>query len=73
MKSKTDQLDFDFSRPIDFQRNISSEIIDDCVSELFKENMHNFMFFQPILWKDPFRTGTDRGPLADRGRDNRGS
>ena len=38
MKSKTDQLDFDFSRPIDFQRNISSEIIDDCVSELFKEN-----------------------------------
>ena len=41
MKSKTDQLDFDFSRPIDFQRNISSEIIDDCVSELFKENKNS--------------------------------
>ena len=27
MKSKTDQLDFDFSRPIDFQRNISSELL----------------------------------------------
>ena len=37
MKSKTDQLDFDFSEPIDFQRNISSEIIDDCVSELSKK------------------------------------
>ena len=33
MKSKTDQLDFDFSRPIDFQRNIGLEIIDDCISE----------------------------------------
>ena len=41
MKSKTDQLDFDFSRPIDFQRNISSEIIDDCVSELFKEDKNS--------------------------------
>ena len=41
MKSKTDQLDFDFSRPIDFQRNISSEIIDDCVSELLKENKNS--------------------------------
>ena len=41
MKSKTDQLDFDFCRPIDFQRNISSEIIDDCVSELFKENKNS--------------------------------
>ena len=37
MKSKTDQLDFDFSRPIDFQRNISSELIDDCVSGLLKK------------------------------------
>ena len=37
MKSKTDQLDFDFSRPIDFQRNISSDIIDDCINELFKK------------------------------------
>lgn len=41
MKSKTDQLDFDFSRPIDFQRNISSEIIDDCVSELLKDNKNS--------------------------------
>ena len=41
MKSKTDQLDFDFSRPIDFQRNISSEIIDDCISNLFKEDRNS--------------------------------
>ncbi len=41
MKSQTDQLDFDFSRPIDFQRNISSEIIDDCISELFKEDKNS--------------------------------
>ena len=38
MKSKTDQLDFDFSRPIDFQRNISLDTIDDCISELIKED-----------------------------------
>ncbi len=41
MKSRTDQLDFDFSRPIDFQRNICSEIIDDCISELFKEDKNS--------------------------------
>ena len=38
MKSKTDQLDFDFSRPIDFQRNISLDTIDDCISELIRED-----------------------------------
>ena len=38
MKSKTDQLDFDFSRPIDFQRNISLDTIDNCISELIKED-----------------------------------
>ena len=41
MKSKSDQLDFDFSRPIDFQRNINSNIIDNCVSELFKEDKNS--------------------------------
>ena len=41
MKSKTDQLDFDFSRPIDFQRNISSDIIDDCISEFFREDKNS--------------------------------
>ncbi len=41
MKTQTDQLDFDFSRPIDLQRNINSEIVDDCIFELFKERKNS--------------------------------
>ncbi len=40
MKSKNDQLDFDFSRQIDIQRNVNTSIIDNCVNSLLdKENV----------------------------------
>ena len=42
MKNITDQLDFDFSRPIDFQRNIELDIINKCIggiNSLDKSNL----------------------------------
>ena len=41
MKNNTDQLDFDFSRPIDFQRNIDLGIIDKCVESIENLDSNN--------------------------------
>ena len=38
MKNNTDQLDFDFSRRIDFQRNIDLDIINKCVQSIYNLN-----------------------------------
>ena len=34
MKSKTDQLDFDFSRNIDFQRNLNLDFINESIKNI---------------------------------------
>ena len=34
MKSKTDQLDFDFSRNIDFQRNLNLNIVNEAIKNI---------------------------------------
>ncbi len=41
MKNILDQLDFDFSRPLDVQRNINLEIIDNCIESLFNKDKTN--------------------------------
>ena len=43
MKNNTDQLDFDFSRPIDIQRNIDLDIINKCIGSI--ENLDNSNLF----------------------------
>ncbi len=43
MKNITDQLDFDFSRPIDLQRNIDLDIINECIGSI--ENLDNSRLF----------------------------
>ncbi len=44
MKNATDQLDFNFSRPIDIQRNINLEIINNCILNLNDKNRDNKVF-----------------------------
>ncbi len=47
MKDLGNQLDFDFSRPIDLQRNIELEIINNCVSDLL-ESRQNQIFVKHL-------------------------
>ena len=49
MKNITDQLDFDFSRPIDFQRNIDLDIINKCIGSI--ENLDNSNFLDENIFK----------------------
>lgn len=47
MKDQGNQLDFDFSRPIDLQRNIELEIINNCVADLL-EGPQNQIFVKHL-------------------------
>ena len=47
MKDTSNQLDFDFSRPIDFQRNIDLEIINNCANDLV-ESRENHIFIKHL-------------------------
>lgn len=44
MKSKSDQLDFDFSRLIDLQRNINTNIINNCINRILETENVNDLF-----------------------------
>ena len=44
MKKKNDQLDFNFSRPIDFQRNLSLSFIDQILFIIDKEYKKNLIY-----------------------------
>ena len=47
MKYSRDQLDFDFSRPLDIQRNIKLGVINNCVINFLREN-HNELFLKHL-------------------------
>ncbi len=47
MKNITDQLDFDFSRPIDIQRNIDADFLNDCIYNFFHQN-HDKIFLKHL-------------------------
>ena len=47
MKYSRDQLDFDFSRPLDIQRNIKLGVIDNCVTNFSSDN-HNELFLKHL-------------------------
>ena len=48
MKSISDQLDFDFSRPLDIQRNINLNVINNCVDQIFEERKVNNLFIKHL-------------------------
>ena len=61
MKSKSDQLDFDFSRLIDLQRNINTNIINNCidriletenVNDLFSKHLRLLVFELFLCWSE---------------------
>ena len=47
MKNIPDQLDFDFSRPIDIQRNINLDLINSCISNFFDKS-HDKIFLKHL-------------------------
>jgi len=60
MKYSSDQLDFDFSRPLDIQRNTNLGIIDDCItnfldgnhSELFQKHLRLLIIELYFCWSE---------------------